>query len=230
MPRYRDESGDEPDIFVLSDNDALVPERDGAGKLVTRPRTLNGTAYTVRRYRPRIEGPFARIEQWRADQTGRSHWRVTSIENVTSIYGFRPSANSCISDPFDPDLRIFSWLPDTTFDDKGNIALYDYLAEDGAGVPVALFEQHRGINTARYPKSVRYGNRTAYYADLSAGGPATPLPSDDDWMFQAVFDFGDHNDATPGLAATGPGPCAPIRSPITDPASKCALTVCAAAS
>ena len=161
LPCYRD--NEEVDVFQLSDVEDLVPEADAAGQIVTRTRTVNGREYSVRRYRPRIEGLFARIERWRDNKTGRSHWRSISRDNVTSLYGLRQAANSRISDPADEDLRTFSWFLDTTFDDKGNLTLYDYIAEDGAGVPASLAERNRGANAARYPKRVRHGNRMPYW-------------------------------------------------------------------
>jgi len=44
-----------------------------AGSRVRFSRSLHKTAYTVRPYRPRIEGMFARIERWTNNATGLSH-------------------------------------------------------------------------------------------------------------------------------------------------------------
>src|SRR4051812_11331934 len=92
LPRYRD--SDQSDEFILSGAEDLVP--------VPRPADANDPpGYTVQRYRPRIEGLFARIEQWTADGTGEIHWRSITRENVTTFYG--KDNNSRIFDPGDPD-------------------------------------------------------------------------------------------------------------------------------
>jgi RHS repeat-associated protein len=198
LPQYRDDV--ESDVFLLAHIEDLVPELDAAGDFLTRTRTVHGRAYSIRRYRPRIEGLFSRIERWRDEQTGVSHWRSISRDNTTTLYGSRPAANSRIADPADPDLRTSHWLVDTVFDAKGNLTLFQYSKEDGAGVTAALFEQNRGPNAARYLKEVRYGNRTPYYPDYRATGPPAPFPADNDWMFRVVFDYGDHNPANPAVA------------------------------
>jgi hypothetical protein len=75
LPRFTD--GEEGDVFLLSSAEDLVPVLDGTGQRVTLPtRTLHGTQYDVRLYRPRIEGMYARIERWMDVATGISHWRT----------------------------------------------------------------------------------------------------------------------------------------------------------
>src|SRR5262245_26809499 len=77
LPRYLDGQNQVPDgdVFILSGVEDLVPEfkKDAAGNWVIEdgnhlifddPRTVNNVKYRVRRYRPRIEGLFARIERW----------------------------------------------------------------------------------------------------------------------------------------------------------------------
>jgi Salmonella virulence plasmid 65kDa B protein len=44
-------------------------------------------SYVIHRYRPRIEGLFARIERWTKISTGEMHWRSISADNVTTLYG-----------------------------------------------------------------------------------------------------------------------------------------------
>jgi hypothetical protein len=78
-------------------------------------------------YRPRIEGLLARIERWCAIESGISHWRCITRDNVTTLYGL--DATSCLADPTDP-RKIFSYLPAQTFDDIGNIVIYGYFSED----------------------------------------------------------------------------------------------------
>ena len=158
IPRYHDD-----DVFLLAGVEDLVPElRDGAIGETTRG------GYRVRRYRPRIEGLFARIERWTS--AGDTFWRSISRDNVTTIYG-----NAAASRIADGD-RTFSWLPCESFDDKGNAILYEYASEDFAGV-----DRGRGVN--RYLKRIHYGNRTP---------TTTPsvLPRTA-WMFEVVLDYGE---------------------------------------
>ena len=104
--------------------------RDPSGRLVVHEDELDG--YRVRRYRPRIEGLFARIERWsKIGAPSDVHWRSISKDNILTLYGL--DANSRIADPLDAS-RIFTWLICETRDDKGNAVLYRYKAEDGLGV------------------------------------------------------------------------------------------------
>ena len=79
---------------------------------------------------------------------------------MTTIYG--ATAASRIADPADP-ARVFSWLICASYDDTGNAAVYDYLAEDSAGVDTGLASERnrteRSRSAGRYPKRIRYGNR-----------------------------------------------------------------------
>ncbi len=196
LPRYIDSA--ESDIFLLSGAEDLVPQLDSAGgwTQTDSPRTVYGKKYLVRRYRPRIEGLFVRIERWSglADPTD-IFWRTIGRDNVTSWYG-RDGA-SRIYDPADP-RRIFSWLLCERHDDTGNVASYRYKAEDGAGVDTqAAHERNRtaaGRTANRYLKRILYANRTPYFPDLGAAA-AVPLPTD--FCFELVFDFGDHDKDAP---------------------------------
>jgi len=60
VPLYRDAT--EQDVFLLTGTDDLVPvlAADGTRRAI---EDLD-PAYTVHRYRPRVEGLFARIERW----------------------------------------------------------------------------------------------------------------------------------------------------------------------
>ena len=201
LPRYLDR--EESDVFLLSGAEDLVPVLDGEGERVRTPRTVHGVDYEVYPYRPRIEGLFARIERWVAVETGASHWRSISRDNVTTLYGFDP--DSRIADPAD-DRKVFSYLICRTFDDKGNLALYRYAAENQQGVDLSrAHESNRGEDgrgAQRYLKRILYGNDQPYFASWTEDGEETPLPGQ--WHFEVVFDYGDH-------APEGPGP-APDRN------------------
>ncbi len=124
LPQYRDV--EESDVFILFGAEDLVPvleKKNGKWQRQVLPqRTVDGKKYNVRRYRPRIEGLFARIECWtNVDDPADVHWRSISKDNILTLYG--KDANSRIVDPED-STRIFSWLICETRDDKGNCVLY----------------------------------------------------------------------------------------------------------
>jgi RHS repeat-associated protein len=188
LPRYRGEEAS--DVFILSDAEDLVPALIFDGTNWIRDSvavTVNSATFTVQRYRPRVEGLFARIECWRNDTTGDTFWKSVSKDNVTSLYG--TTLNSRIRDPNDSS-RVFTWLLETSYDDKGNVITYEYKSEDRANVPLALYEVNRQIDANRYLKRIHYGNRTPYYPN-----DGTPLPTD--WCFQIVLDYGEHDSANP---------------------------------
>lgn len=151
LPKYRD--AEESDVFVLSGAEDLVPLTDPAAQPTT-PRTVHGVSYEITAYRPRIEGLFARIERWVAVESGIGHWRSISRDNVTTLYGF--DDDSRIADPAD-ERRVFSYLACRTFDDKGNVMVYEYVPEDPSGVDVAAAHeataQRRGTRDAALPQA-----------------------------------------------------------------------------
>lgn len=164
IPRYADS-----DVFQLTDAEDLVPAE------LPAPR-VDGM-FDVQAYRPRTEGGFARIERWQDRGTGETHWRVTSRDNVTSVFGRDPAAR--VADPSDA-TKVFRWLLEETADDRGNVVSYEYKAEDRAGVDVtAPYEANRMAVANRHVKRIRYGN-------------VTP-GSGDAFLFEIVFDYGEHD-------------------------------------
>jgi hypothetical protein len=78
-------------VFILSGAEDLVlvlDEDGGTWQRETLPsRILDGVEYRIQRYRPRIEGLFARIERWTTLQTGEIHWRSITRDKITTLYG-----------------------------------------------------------------------------------------------------------------------------------------------
>ena len=188
LPRYR---GD--DVF-LHGGEELVPATRWDIDRWT-PDVLEVGPYTIRRYRPRIEGGFARIEHITHAVLG-TWWRVQSRDNVTTLFGV--DAASRITDPAAPD-HVFHWLPSTSFDDQGNCLSYVYKPEDLAAVPVTLSEANRRRGLAPFAnqhlKRLRYGNRTPYVLDEA--DPYLPVPASGAMLFEAVFDYGEHDALAP---------------------------------
>jgi RHS repeat-associated protein len=192
LPQYRDSA--ESDIFVLSGAEDLVPVLICEGEWPPRYDEFERDGYRVKRYRPRIESLFARIERWTCIATGKVHWRSLSKDNVLTVYGF--DAASRIADPENPD-HVFSWLICRSYDDTGNAIVYDYVAEDARCVDTARpSEQHRIREANRYLKRIRYGNRVPVLLDPERPSfrPSHLAPHDlhgARWMFEVVFDYGE---------------------------------------
>ncbi|HEV2375326.1 MAG TPA: SpvB/TcaC N-terminal domain-containing protein [Streptosporangiaceae bacterium] len=210
LPHYRDDP--DADVFLLSGAEDLVPvreEQDGHWDQASQRRVSAGQEYLVQCYRPRVEGLFARIERWRHLGSGETHWRTITSANVTSLYG--GTAESRIADP-DDQSRVFSWLICETYDDVGNAMVYQYRAEDRAGVDTALAnERHRtakSVSANRYLTRVRYGNRVPWRV-RGPGRSATSAPVDPGWMFDVVFDYGNHGLDTAAISPTRPWPARP---------------------
>jgi hypothetical protein len=203
LPQYID--AEESDVFILSEAEDLVPAllqtggAQGQWKKDAFPAMLNSQAYTVHRYRPRIEGLFARIERWVNNSTGDTFWKSISKDNITSLYGV--DLTSRIADPENP-WRVFTWLLASTYDDCGNVASYVYKGEDGAIVPSAPQEENRSVTANRYLKRIFYGNGTTY-------SPNTGSDLPNDWSFELVFDYGEHSQTNPTPAENYPWPCRP---------------------
>jgi RHS repeat-associated protein len=202
LPVYDD--AHESDVFLLSGAEDLVP--------ADVPDQRRGR-YLVRRYRPRVESAFARIERWTStDDASDVFWRTFTGDNVLTRYG--TTDESRVRDPADP-RRIFSWLICEQQDARGNAVVYGYRPDDALGIDVSgCAERARGPADApgravqRYPKRIRYGNRSS---TLDDGGRRRPTldeagPDDDGWLFEVVFDYGDHDPARPTPAVQRPWP------------------------
>ena len=193
LPRYLD--GEESDVYVLFGAEDLVPVLGPDGRRHEDRRV--DPEYIVRRYRPRVEGLFARIERWTHRTNGSTHWRTITRDNVTSLYGI--DRRSQISAPEgDGQERTYRWLLTRTFDDKGNVVDYEYVVEDDAGVDTGQVNELRRVHTTnRYPKRIRYGNRTSRLASSDW--------ERDGWLFEVVFDYGEgHVDELPWESAAAP--------------------------
>ncbi|HEY1892792.1 MAG TPA: SpvB/TcaC N-terminal domain-containing protein [Steroidobacteraceae bacterium] len=198
LPQYRD--AEESDTFILSGAEDLVPALlCNSGTWIrdaVQSRAVYGQKYAIHRYRPRVEGLFARIERWlNITDPSDTFWRSISRDNITTWYG--KTAESRIADS-DDSSRVFSWLICETYDDKGNLIVYRYKPEDSVGVDLSQVHERNRTDISRSPqryiKSVFYGNRTPYFPDLTAARSAAQ-PTD--WCFQLVFDYGEHDLSVP---------------------------------
>lgn len=211
LPQYRD--AEESDVFILSGAEDLVPVLNPDGTRWSAMHTVDGLDYRIHRYRPRIEGLFARIERWtNVNDPADVHWRSISKDNILTLYG--KDANSRIADPDDP-TRIFSWLICETRDDKGNAVVYDYKPEDSSGIDLTqVHERNRtpqSRSAQRYLKRIRYGNRSPLL-DNQGQRPVfltNSQISNAGWLFEVVFDYGEHEEEAPAPTESRPWPVRP---------------------
>lgn len=186
LPRYWD--AEESDVFILSGVEDLVPvlKEDGSREILVSP----DGQFKIHRHRPRIEGLFARIERWTNLDSGAIHWRSISKDNITTLYG--KTENSRIADPEYP-THVFSWSICESYDDKGNAIYYRYRSEDennSTGIDLTQANERnrtpKSRSSNRYLKHIYYGNPTPRQNDED-------LSARQDWLFQVVFDYGEHD-------------------------------------
>jgi RHS repeat-associated protein len=207
LPRYDDAV--DSDIFILAGAEDLVPQPGSPTEVVDS----DGVSHAVRRYHPRTEAGFARIERWTSKENpGDVFWRVTSRDNITSVFGRDDQSRifQVADDGGGPAAkRIFSWLLSEVYDQFGNCAVYVYKAENEQNInTTAVNEVNRTSTTRgvqRYIKSIRYGNRKPN-RDLGtwevSSKPLSSLEADA-WTFEIVFDYGEHSDLDPNPEDAG---------------------------
>ncbi|KAK4161605.1 virulence plasmid 65kDa B protein-domain-containing protein [Cladorrhinum sp. PSN259] len=188
VPRYND-----TDVFVLSGiEEDLVP-------VDAEPTVRDG--YSVRKYRPRVEEQVALIEMFtNVDDISDVYWRTISANNVTNIYG--RTADSRVADSSFAHLgtRIFSWLLCESYDASGNAIMYAYKAENAEGFSSATGSSF----AAKHVKSIKYGNRAPCRdADSWEILPLMQIAASMEWLFEIVFDYGEHDLKNPDAAGRG---------------------------
>lgn len=210
VPRYIDGGNDESDVFVFSGSEDLVPrlKRDSSGLVlhVDGKPTIDEAVqdgHVVRQYLPRIESAFSRIERWTNIQNdGDVYWHVMTADNHIFVFG-----KDDFSRVASGDGRTFSWLLSQSYDSYGNAVAYSYKAEDSVGVPLLPSERNRteaSRSCNRYLKAIKYGNRAPNRNENWE--VISTLPSDT-WMFEIVFDYGEHSLDHPTTESDGNWAC-----------------------
>lgn len=183
IPRY-----DDSDTFLFTGDDYLVPKLDSAGQPVVTRKSIKTNSYSVQSYLPRTEGAFDLIERYTNQGNSTDvFWRVTSKENVVSIFGKSETAK--IFDPLDQS-RIFKWLLEESYDAKGNHEIYSYKKENADIVPVSGSEQNRDKQTNNYLTQISYGNDRPILDGALITGESGTTVSDVLWHFEVVLDYG----------------------------------------
>jgi RHS repeat-associated protein len=203
LPRYHDET--DSDVFLFAGAEDLVPvftEETGDWQ----PDRFEVADYRIRRYRPRVEGSFARIEQIHHASDAGFYWKVTAANNTVTFFGKSPTHR--LSDPNDP-ARTYQWLPEISFDDKGNCITYVFKPEDKADVEKAVHEKNRLSGQAsfvnQYLKRIRYGNISPYKPDTRQADQCYSFfPPSSNFLFEIVLDYGEHSDNRPTETAIWP--------------------------
>jgi RHS repeat-associated protein len=203
LPRYRD--ADNSDIFQLTGAEDLVLQLLDNGAAGWQPDAFPTGNYAIQRFRPRIEGAFTLIEQ--VVSPAGMYWKTTARDNSVTFYGL--TAEGRVADPANPS-HVYEWLPQLSYDDKGNCFQFFYVAENPDNVPSILHEGNRlNGNQAvanTYLKQVAWGNRQPYSpaAPGSTPDPYSPLlPDETGYFFGLVLDYGDHNLTTPAPIPSG---------------------------
>ena len=189
LPRYFDTNDvtkiNQEDSFMFSGVEELVPLLDLKNdNWEVRQKVIEG--FTVRQYRPRIEGSFSRIERIYKADSGY-YWKVTSKENITTFFGY---SEECRIYDLNDKSKVFQWLPEFAYDDKGSWIWYEYKAENTDNVAHEVHEKNRKIANNKHIKRIKYGNETAKYFDDSPFIPI--LPNNEKYFFEVVFDYGEH--------------------------------------
>lgn len=184
LPKYQDEI--ESDVFILSGAEDLVPVlvKDGDNWILERVDNgqIRNVEYRIKRYRPRIEGLFARIERWtNIKDSNEIIWRSISKDNITTWYGI--TENSRIQYKENEFTKIFSWLICESYDDKGNAIIYDYEKDPENINKGSLNEYNRASTANRYLKRIKYGNKASRLVQ--------PDLTKQEWFFEVVFDYGE---------------------------------------
>ncbi|KAM0425896.1 hypothetical protein ACHAPT_008834 [Fusarium lateritium] len=197
IPHY----GDSDDDMTFSGMD-IVSKLKSNGSLNVRDES----GFEVTSYRPRFDPQGLRIERWaNTEDPVEVHWRIISSDNVTSIYGLDDSSR--IVDTSGSVRRIFSWLLCRSYDGSGNAIEYLYKPEDDEGIKqdgiLPIWEKNRPVDVIsrqRYIKKIKYGNRTPCRGLKDWDTLTWPQ----EWTFEVVFDYGEHNLESPDIAGTQP--------------------------
>lgn len=195
LPQYKD--AEDSDTFLLAGAEDLVPLliKDDRGNWTKDCISSGGISIT--RYRPRIESGFARIEKI-TEARGNVYWKITSGSNAVTIYGKSESAQ--IADPAAPE-RIFEWLPEFSYDDKGNCYQYEYKREDKKNIPAELHEKNRlngnALFTNSYLKRVKYCNKSHFRTTAIDLINWEAFLSAQEYLMEMIFDYGEHDSVIP---------------------------------
>jgi len=192
LPRY-----DGSDQYALDGGEPFLHELQGSGTSAViwkETKTVAGVSYEITRYQPRLNPGLIRVEKFESQLDGVVHWRIYEGDGGVRVYG--QSADARLADPENP-RRIFKWLIERSYDVAGNCVRFTYVPEDTQNIVLTSAEADRISGRSPFanlhPKKVSYGALTPY-------DPATEtLP---EFAFHTVFDYGEHDLASPTIERT----------------------------
>ena len=198
LPKY-----DGTDNYAFNGASSLVPQLFKTGSKWNQKIDENSD-FWIYYYRAKNEDAFTRFEKWIKKSSGEVHWRTRSKNNVVSVYGLEASGLNQIADP-ENKSRLFIWLLEAQYDNLGNAIRYIYKKENNDNIdPLKSYESNRlrkFLKTdfaQKYPDRILYGNTKPIFADQ-------PLPSDNKWLFETVFDYGEYEDRPFNQSLSIPG-------------------------
>ncbi|SMG61706.1 SpvB/TcaC N-terminal domain-containing protein [Cedecea sp. NFIX57] len=192
VPRY-----DESDTFLGPSGEVLQVQPVENGTPDTRiTRKLQGMSlnadWKVTRYQPRTVAEFSRLEYWQPQQADhdKPFWVMFSPDGQVHLFG--KNAHARVDNPTG-DNPPAQWLLEESVTPTGEHIYYQYRAEDDAHCDEDEVSQHRSAGGERYLVQVNYGN---ILPQASLFGLENRLPSDDQWLFHLVLDYGERADET----------------------------------
>ena len=161
-------------------------------------RLEENDAYWIYYYRTTTDSSFSRFEKWINKENRITHWRIHNPNNQVMVFGQAEDNTTKIYDPQHPE-NVFQWLLEAQYDGLGNAIKYEYLPDNQANIDGSTsFERNRlyggFINAQKYVKRILYGNTVAAFPE---GG----LDSSQQFLFEVIFDYGEHaGDVHPSYA------------------------------
>ncbi|OWO79823.1 virulence protein [Photorhabdus luminescens] len=199
VPHY-----DETDTFLGPEGEVLVVADQSRDESTLQGINL-GAIFTVTGYRSRLESHFSRLEYWQPKATPKTtgktdFWLIYSPDGQVHLLGKSPQAQ--ISNP-SQTIQTAQWLLEASVSPHGEQIYYQYRAEDDTGCEADEITLHPQAIAQRYLHTVYYGNRTASEILPGLDGNA---PSQADWLFYLVFDYGERSNnlkTPPAFSTTG---------------------------
>ena len=205
----------------------MLAGRPGRRSVTTR--TAFGASYEIRRYRPRIEGLFARIERW-TNRRRRATSSGARSPRTTSPRGTAATPDSRIADPGRSQAHLqLADLRDPRRQGQRRRSTATRPRTAHGVDPAQAHERNRtpdGSRSAnRYLKRIRYGNRVPYFPRprTSRAADAAPTRLDVRGRLRLRRARSGRRRCPSTRYAPGTVP-RPIRSPPTAPASRSAPT------
>ena len=199
VPRYTDH-----DEIVGADGEVWMPELDENGEIKFREEnTYNGVdigPHRVVRYWPHIESDFALRECWQR-QTREADpavfWLIHGADGSLHLYGKTEATR--VADPEAPG-HIATWLLCESMNARGEHICFEYKADNQDPDPL------HDYRSQRYLRRVCYGNFTA---SSNLYSWTTDNPTELDWHFHLLFDYGERSTSLTDIPAYDGAPLKP---------------------